>query len=271
MPRAARSRLPEPRLAVGFAIEDSVVKSARRTLELFEYFAERQEAASVSDVVAALRYPQSSASALLKSLAALGYLEYDRKTRLYVPTLRIALLGGWIHDSFFRDGDLLDLVQALSNRVNDTVILGLQNGIHAQYVLMLDPHRPVRVHARTGSLRPLFRSAIGRMLLTTKTEKEIAGLLRRANAKEPLPAHRLAERDVLAEIALCRRQGYAVSEGLVTPGRAVVAVLLPTSPGHAPVALGIGGAVARIRRSRLRLLRIMREGIERTYGELGAA
>jgi len=53
---------------------EGAVKSAKRVLEIFEFFAERKRPASVGDVVEALGYPQSSTSALLKSLVQLRYL-----------------------------------------------------------------------------------------------------------------------------------------------------------------------------------------------------
>jgi len=40
-----------------------------------------------------LGYPVSSGAAMLKSLVSLGYLEYDRKTQTYLPTMRIAVAG----------------------------------------------------------------------------------------------------------------------------------------------------------------------------------
>ena len=45
-----------------------------------------------------LGYPQSSTTVLLKSLIVLGYLNYDRKARTYVPSLKLASIGGWIAD-----------------------------------------------------------------------------------------------------------------------------------------------------------------------------
>lgn len=252
-------------LADGFPVDGAVVKSAGRALEVFEYFAAQQRAVTVADVTNALGYPQSSTSVLLKSLTNLGYLEYDPRTRCYVPTLRIALLGSWIQDSFFRRDNLLDLMRALSQKLEGSVIIGLQNGIFAQYIMMLDARRPTRLLSPTGSLRPLCRSAIGHMLLTTKPDGEIVGILRRSNAHETEPENRMSQRTLLAGINLCRERGYAFTEGTMTPGHGVIAVLLPTTPGHAPMAIGVGGTITEIRKSRERILEVLRRQIEDTY------
>lgn len=67
-----------------------VIKSAKRVLEVFEFFAARQGAATVMDVAREMAYPQSSTSELLDSLRNLGYLSYDRFSRQFNPTLRVA-------------------------------------------------------------------------------------------------------------------------------------------------------------------------------------
>ncbi len=258
---ARRTPLPftPPLLAEGFPLEGCTVKSARRTLEIFEYFSERQQPASVLDIAGDLGYPPSSTSVLLRSLLALGYLEYDRQSRLYVPSIRISLLGGWVHDDIFRDGNLLSLTHELRRKTGQSIILGLQNGIFAHYILHLDSQAPLRPHARTGSLRPICRAAIGRALLTTKDDAEIAGILRRSNARESEPANRLTPASLLAEIALCRRRGYAYTEGTVTPGRGVIARLLPTADGHMPMAIGVGAPIAYLRANKTKIVKLLRE------------
>ncbi len=80
-------------------MSDTVVKSAARVLEVFEFFAGRKAPATVGEVCASLGYPQSSTSVLLKSLLTLGYLSYDGTTRRYAPSVKVARLGSWITSS----------------------------------------------------------------------------------------------------------------------------------------------------------------------------
>ena len=50
----------------------SPVKSAARVIELLEYFAKARAPVPLKDICAELRYPQSSTTALLKTLTTLG-------------------------------------------------------------------------------------------------------------------------------------------------------------------------------------------------------
>ena len=95
---------------------EGVVKSAGRVLEIFEFFAHRHGPATVSEVAGTLGFPLSSTSVLLKSLLALGYLEYEPRAREYQPTIRFAVLGTWIFERLFADEEeiprLMDELQA---------------------------------------------------------------------------------------------------------------------------------------------------------------
>jgi DNA-binding IclR family transcriptional regulator len=241
-----------------------VIKSAARVLELFEFFAECRRPMSVTDVVRGLDYPQSSASALLKSLTKLGYLDYDRFERLYVPTLRVALFGGWVQDQLFSQrslSHLIDDVHAASK--GQAVILGMQNDIYVQYIHLAQLSRQdlPTWYIKPGSLRPLCRSATGRILLSRKTDVEVQQLLWRINAEEA-PEHRLQVGDLLKELEKIRQDGYAYTEGTVKTDSGVIAVEMPTPPSQPPMALGIGGPIETLRREKNRYLDLLRQALQ---------
>jgi DNA-binding IclR family transcriptional regulator len=243
---------------------EGVIKSAKRVLELFEYFAECRRPLSVTDLVRGLDYPQSSASALLKSLTRLGYLDYDRHKRLYAPTLRVALLGGWVHDQLFSQASLSHLIDELhAASGGEAVILGMQNDIYVQYIHMVQSSRQEvsSWYIKPGSLRPLCRSATGRVLLSHKSDVEVQQLLWRINAEEE-PQFRLLVGDLLKELDRIRRDGYAYTEGTVNPAVGVLAVRMPTPPSQPPMALGIGGQIETLRRERDRYLELLTDALQ---------
>ena len=239
-----------------------VIKSAKRVLELFEYFAECRRPLTVGDVIKGLHYPQSSVSSLLKSLTRLGYLDYDRHKRLYTPTLRVALFGGWIHDQVYSDSTLSEVVDSLYRRSGGhTVLIGMQNDVFVQYIHLVQAPAPqIPWYIKPGSLRPLCRSAAGRILLSLKTDVEVQHLLWRINAEEDA-TNRLTVRDLLYELNLIRVHGAAFTLGAVNPQTGVIAVQLPTPPGQPPMALGIGGPIPVMEQRKDEFLRMLREAV----------
>jgi hypothetical protein len=113
------------------------VKSAFRTLQVLEFFSETQQPARVNDIHRELGAPQSSTSKLLGSLARRGYLEYDAATHTYFPTLRVTMLGNWLHERWFESRSLMAVASELRSEFGTSVILGVQNDTWAMYILAL--------------------------------------------------------------------------------------------------------------------------------------
>jgi DNA-binding IclR family transcriptional regulator len=238
----------------------SVIKSAKRVLEIFEYFAEQRRPLTVSDIVLGLKYPQSSASVLMRSLTKLGYLDYNRYQRLYMPTLRVAMFGGWIHEEMFSRVSLYKLIDDLHNRSGATVVLAMQNEIYLQYIYVVQPSNEVPWYIRSGSLRPIAKAAAGLILLSKKPDMEVLAMLRRINAEET-PDHRVNPTDLIKRLDQVRQKGFAFTAGAVNPHAAVVAMELPTPVSQPPMAIGIGGSIEATNENRDRYLALLSEAI----------
>ena len=238
------------------------VKSAARVLELLSFFAERRRPLTVTDVARGLGYPQSSASALLTSLTRSGHLNYDRYNRQYMPTLRVALLGAWVHDQLFTPKNLSRLVDELHAASGRHTVLGMQNEIYVQYVHLVQSTTVEESwYLKPGALRPLCRAAVGKMLLSRKADVDVLYLLRRINADESDPANLVNASNLLEELDVIRRQGYALTDGQVVPGRGAVAVALPTPPSQPPMAIGLGGPSEIMKVEYPRYLELLREAL----------
>ena len=235
------------------------VKSAQRVLELLEFFAEWRRPASVKEICQSLGYPQSSTSVLLKSLTESGYFDHELRTGMYVPNVRLTLATAWIEDHLFSEQGLLRLMEQVLASCGHTVMIGTQQGVHVRYLHVLQATRAGRFMAKTGSLRPLFRSASGRMLLTTRAEKDMGMLLRKANALESVPALQVDLIAALREREKARRDGYAMSMGTSMPGAAALAILLPVPRDHEPMTLSLGGPMREIRANQGQLVALLNE------------
>lgn len=238
------------------------VKSAQRVLEVIEFFAEWRRPASIKEICQSLGYPQSSTSVLMKSLRDSGYFDHDARSGMYVPNVRLALATGWIQTELFSEQSLLRLMERVLATCGHTVMIGVQHGVHLRYLHVLQATREDRFLARNGALRPLLRSAGGKMILTTRNEREVAQLLRRANAQEDLPEHRQELPQFLHELDRARRDGWSMSMGTSMPGAAALAILLPVPRGQAPMALCLGGPMHEIRKDRDNLLGVLREAVD---------
>ena len=215
------------------------IKSAERTLRLFELFSRAQDRLTVSQVARGLAMPQPSTSNLLMNLAAMGYLEYDRTARSYAPTIRIALLGGWLGPHLKGSGSLALSLDELHDKVNVDTHVGIQNGAHAQAVLVRSrDHHDLSIDS--GQMLSLTRSAVGQALLAIKPDSEVVRLVRRCNA-EAESGMRVNESAFLTLMYEVRSRDYAITNGFEAEGRVGIAVAIRRPGGLMSFAVGVAG------------------------------
>ena len=233
------------------------VKSAERTLALLELFSKRQRPLTVGRIAAELKIPQASTSMLLSNLHDLGYVTYDRQARAYTPTIRVALLGSWISQQFDDAGSLTANLRLLQERVQERVFIGIQNGAHAQYIFAMDNPRSMQVVS--GQIRLLTASAVGRALLSLKSDQEVLRLIHRCNAEAAEARQRVVPSDFLALVEQVRERGYAQTRGDITPTFGAFAVTVQAPLEFMPMAIGVGLPIERIERKRERITAALAE------------
>ena len=236
------------------------VKSARRALQILQYFNPERPEATVMEIARTLDFPQSSTTELLKALAQLGFLHYDRYTRIYRPTVQVALLGAWVQPYLFRQGHLLPMMDEINAQTGQMVALATQVALSVQYIHVIQATTTLRMHIPQGAVRPMLRSAHGRLLLSRESDDQILKLAHRINA-EAKPAEQTDVDQLLSEIQTIRQQGYAVSVDAVTPGGGMVAVLLPEMEKSQRLSLGIGGLTSVIQDNADEFVAILRQAI----------
>src|SRR5688500_16952375 len=98
-------------------------KTARRVIEVLEYFDEQHRHATVMDIVRRYNRPQSSTSELLASLVEMGILYKDASSRSYTLTPRAAILGSLSQPGPIRDGRLAALIDQLGTQSGCSIAL----------------------------------------------------------------------------------------------------------------------------------------------------
>lgn len=244
-------------------MSESLVKSARRALEVLEYLDEVRSEASVMEIARALNYPQSSASVLLRSLTATGYLAYNPRGRKYAPTHRVALLGSWIQAPQLAQGRVLKMMEEVSEECHETVILAEQTATIVRYIHVVPSRKEIRLHVGSRTVRPLAKSGMGRLFLSTYSPDKVRMLFRRINAEQGPDGEVLHYADYEHDLAEIRRLGYSLMTSGVNPGAGSVSMMLPQREGAPPIAVGVGGVSEGIAANCERLVAILRRAISR--------
>ena len=233
------------------------VKSAQRSLAILELFARERRPLSARCVQTALAYPASSTIGLMKTLMRSGYLRFDRRTRLYVPTLRVVLLGDWIRGTPLGSDRLRRALDRVVARTGESAFLSTPNDVAMQVTHIVLGPQPITLSVAPGATVPMLTSAVGQAFLATRSERELAALLRRIR-RDGGGGAEIAPAEYHVRLAAVRRRGWAAAYD-VLPGVGAVATVLPAGRDGAVSVICVGGPAARIAASEPQLARVLRE------------
>lgn len=255
----------------GEEMDRKVVKSARRPLEILELFEALRRPLGLKEIMARLDYPASSGSAILKSMVVLGYLEYDRDSRTYMPTMRIAQLGGWIEREMSEVASVSPLLSTLAEETGEVAAVATQSDLYMQYLHVVRPAGAPAPSISPGVVRPLAGSGLGLLLLSARADATVESLVRRINFESPDRAHRIDLAALMPRLHEIRARGYIASMHTVTQGFGVIGALLPGRHHGRRLAVGISGPVPRLIARHDAILSALRSELRRHAGKLAAA
>jgi DNA-binding IclR family transcriptional regulator len=207
------------------ATQVSHVKSALRTVELLDHFAQHPGLHSLNDLQQRLGYPKSSLYALLRTLVDLGWVETDVTGTLYRIGMRALLVG-----ASYIDGDPIvqlakDAMDWLAEATGETVHLARLDHFDIVYLATRASKHYLRPFSRVGRRLPANSTSLGKALLAARTDDEVRAIL-------PARLSGLTRNSItdpgqlLADLDRARRRGYAVDREENTAGLRCVGVAL---------------------------------------------
>lgn len=233
------------------------VKSAERALAILEYLRQRPSS-TVGEISSALSFPNSSTSLLLKTLATAGYVSHPAGSRRFRQTYRVALLGAG--SSVQQDARLRDALDDIHRLTGQTVLVGFQSGPFVRYIHLIDTkHHLVDRLLPVDQLRLMSYNVLGRRLLAALSDARVRGILRHNNAHRSAPTCPTDEATFVQEIAAIRNCGYAEGCGKKWPDAHLVAMLIRPDGDAPPLAVGVGGPLARADHQRRNIIACMRK------------
>jgi IclR family transcriptional regulator, acetate operon repressor len=221
-----------------------MVKSADRTLDIFELFAREQQPMSLTDIARTMGVPLSSRFQLIGALRERGFVyEVDEHRRVY-PTrkmLELATLTAsfepWTKQLEAKLARLRDVTQ-------ETTILGRRQSDVVLYLAVLEGPQIIRYTAHAGDRKPLHSSAIGKALLSAMEKDERDAVLARITLEKRTKTTITSKSALIEDLAATSRCGFAVTRGENVAD--VAALALPFRLHGDLYAIAIAGPMQRV-------------------------
>jgi DNA-binding IclR family transcriptional regulator len=243
------------------------VKTADRTLDLFELFAREQRPLNLSQIAQLLAIPVSSAHGLIKTLQARGYLFELSRREGYYPSRRLPSLAEAIAAATPVGALVSPILGALRDESKESVVLVKRQGDRVQYVEVFETDESVRFSPVAGETKPIHTTASGKAILSTLAPDALEASLARLDLTPVTELSVTTARELRDHVEKGRRRGYWVVAGENI--RDLMALAAPVRIGGEVFAVVVGGPPPRIRAAiaehAQRLLRACAE-VERVAG-----
>ncbi|MDS1139215.1 helix-turn-helix domain-containing protein [Pusillimonas sp. SM2304] len=235
------------------------MKSAGRVFELIEIFEQLRRPATVAELVKASGFPQSSTSMLLDTLTRMGYLCWNPEERTYLPSLRLNMLGGWVHDIALPRSNLRLAMQELSRRTNLSVVLGQRVGRRVQYAYVVYAASDRAGDVPIGAVRPLTDTGLGYALMAAMPHNEVRRIATACLAERGRPPNAGEVDRVMKMVSTVAQVGFAYSSRMQSAGKASFSFNLARAEGANPefgmLGLALAGTDQAIERNLLDIIR----------------
>lgn len=222
----------------------SDVKTALRTLRVFELFSVRREPLVLSELAEQLEIPASSCLLLVRTLLQHGYLYEVSRRNGYYPTRRLLEFMVRIATSDPVVAHVRPILAHVQEQTGESVTLSKLHGQQLIYLDVVDSNHVMRPALAVGMLRPLHGAASGKALLSQLTPQARLQLLRETGMAKLTPNTLRSHRVLDTQIAAGAERGWFSSVGESEPELSAVAV--PVQLAADPYAVTVLGTSRRM-------------------------
>ncbi|MDP2212285.1 IclR family transcriptional regulator [Phenylobacterium sp.] len=212
---------------------DTTVAKGMLVLEMLAHARRPMRLSAISE---AAGLHKSNVHRLLGTLVELGYVERDPETSRYCASLRTWELGVSIISAHPLRRAISPHLQKLHALTGDTAILVTPVGDEVLFLDRVAAARLLRYTPMNGTRAPMVMTASGRAFLSVMADPR--PIVERGLSAAP--SAQFSVEELMADIAITRDRGYALSGGL-TPGALSIAAVLHGQGGRPVAAIAVSG------------------------------
>lgn len=220
------------------------VMALEKGLTIIEAFGQIRGAATLTRLAEVTGHSKASVRRSLHTLCRLGYaVQRGRDFQLASRTLRLGQ-AFVVSDALARMA--LPFLESISERTHESASVAVLDSQNVVFVARATHRRSLSAGLGVGTCLPAYASATGRVLLAGQPREWVEFMLGRM-ARPALTVHTLtALPDILQQIDLAERQGYALCDQELEMGLRSIAVPIRCGRGELVAAMSLAVATSRI-------------------------
>ncbi|HSB79992.1 MAG TPA: IclR family transcriptional regulator [Candidatus Methylomirabilis sp.] len=246
------------------------VQSVERALTLLEALGDCRGEVGIANLSKRVGLHVSTVHRILGTLLERGYARQNPETGRYALGAKTFHLA----ESYLGQMDLRRLVrpalERLSRETEETANLVILDGGEALYLDKVESPQNLRIFSRIGHRVPLHCSAVGKVLLASRAQKEVEALLGRRPLESLTRSTISCRIQLRRELEKVREQGFALDCEECEEGACCIAVPLKDAQGRVEASLSVSGPSVRLTPKRMEeLIPLMRQVAHEVSSQLG--
>ncbi len=254
-PRASRKPVDEDESAKAGAVQ-----SVDRALSLLEALAEDEEGYRLTDLAIRTGLSPSTAHRLLTTLEKRRFVEFDQSDNMWhVGRQSFAIGSAFVRRRNFV-APALPFLRRLRDLTRETANLGIVDDGEVVVLTQVESREIMRAITRVGGRAPMVTSGIGKAILATYSDDDVAAIIQRYGMRRLTPKSVVRAGELRDALERVRRDGYALDDQEFLTGLRCVASVVYNDQGEALAAISVSGLASRVPDERvLELGRLVRD------------
>jgi IclR family KDG regulon transcriptional repressor len=200
----------------GMTMAANSAQTVEKALQILLLLGEKRM--SLTQLCEATGYHKSTVHRLVQTLAAYQFVQRDPHSGTYGIGLKVVELGSMRLNTLELKTEAAPYLRQLALYMGHAVHLGIRDDTEVVYIDKIEPVHTLRMFSEIGKRVPLYSTALGKCLLISLTDQEIARLFK-DTAMEQRTARTITTLEGLLEaVARVREDGCAFDEGENEPG-----------------------------------------------------
>jgi IclR family acetate operon transcriptional repressor len=228
-----------------------LVQSVDRAMALLDALGEDEEGYRLRDLSIRTGLSPSTAHRLLTTLEKRRFVEFDKSEGLWhVGRQTFAIGSAFVRRRNFV-APALPFLRRLRDLTHETANLGVADDGEVVVLTQVESREIMRAITKVGGRAPMVTSGLGKAILATYSQEDVAAIIRRHGMKRLTPRSVVRAGDLRDVLELARRDGYALDDEEYLAGLRCVAAVVYNDQAEALAAISVSGLASRVPSERL--------------------
>ena len=228
-----------------------VIGSVQKAIDILDLFDRFNYELGTTEIAKALDMPKSTVAGLIHTLDHNGYLDQNQNNRKYRLGIKILERSRVLLSQLDLRQIALPHLEQLRDWCNEGVNLAILDGFEVVYIERLFGTSALGMRSEIGKREPVHSTALGKALLSHRTDEEIDKFLSTHKLSSITPQTITNTNLLMIELQKTRNQGFSIDDEENEPGGRCIAAPVFDYSGRPIAAISVSVPVQRLPESKI--------------------